>query len=96
MSEQDQAPEAATALVGGMNVLIPLSDLIDKNAEMARLSKEIGKHSQERERLAAKLANADFIGRAPAEVVQKERTRLAELQRAVAKLEEQLARIRQL
>ena len=44
----------------------------------------------------AKLDNANFIGRAPAEVVEKERARVAELQAAATKLEEQLARIRQL
>ena len=79
-----------------MKVLIPLSGLIDKGAEMARLSKEISKHRQEGDRLAAKLANANFIGRAPAEVVGKERTRANELQVAIAKLEEQLVRIQQL
>jgi valyl-tRNA synthetase len=71
------APEAATALVGGMKILIPMSGLIDKAAESARLSKEIAKLRQEAERGQAKLGNADFIGRAPAEVVEKERARVA-------------------
>jgi valyl-tRNA synthetase len=79
-----------------MKILIPMSGLIDKAAESARLSKEIAKLRQEAERGQAKLGNADFIGRAPAEVVEKERARVAELQTAVTKLEEQLARIRQL
>ncbi len=96
LAEGERAPEAATALVGGMNVLIPMSGLIDKAAEIARLTKEIAKCRQEEQRGAAKLGNADFLGRAPADVVQKERTRLSELQVAVAKLEDQLARIRQL
>ena len=93
---QDPAPEAATALVGGMKILIPMSSLIDKTAEIARLTKEIAKLCQEAERGVAKLSNANFIGRAPAEVVEKERARVAELQTATAKLEEQLVRIRQL
>ena len=96
LGEEEPAPEAATALVGGMKILIPMSGLIDKAAEMARLSKEIAKLRQEAERGAAKLDNANFIGRAPAEVVEKERARVAELQAAATKLEEQLARIRQL
>ncbi len=96
LGENDPAPEAATALAGVMNVLIPMSGLIDKAAESARLNKEIVRLGKEAERGAAKLGNADFLGRAPAEVVEKERTRVAELQIAVAKLEEQLARIRQL
>ncbi|MER2527859.1 MAG: valine--tRNA ligase [Candidatus Competibacter denitrificans] len=96
LSETEPAPEAATALVGSMNVLIPMSGLIDKAAEIPRLSKEIGKLRQEAERIAAKLGNANFIGRAPAEVVEKERSRLTELQTAVTKLEEQLNHIQRL
>ena len=96
LGENDPAPEAATALAGVMNVLIPMSGLIDKAAESARLNKEIVRLGKEAERGAAKLGNADFLGRAPAEVVEKERARVAELQIAVAKLEEQLARIQQL
>ena len=96
LHETDSAPEAATALVGGMNVLIPMSGLIDKAAEIPRLTKEIGKLRQEAERIAAKLSNANFTGRAPAEVVEKERTRVTELQTAISKLEEQLRRIQQL
>jgi len=96
LDEQDPAPEAATALVSGMKILIPMSGLIDKTAEIARLTKEIAKLCQEAERGVAKLSNANFTGRAPAEVVEKERARVAELQTATIKLEEQLARIRQL
>jgi valyl-tRNA synthetase len=73
-----------------------MSGLIDKAAEIRPPDKEIAKLRKEAERGAAKLGNADFIGRAPADVVEKERTRLAELQTTVTKLEEQLARIRQL
>ncbi|HCK81113.1 MAG TPA: valine--tRNA ligase, partial [Candidatus Competibacteraceae bacterium] len=96
LDDGGSAPEAATALVGGMKVLIPLGGLIDKNAEIARLNKEIAKHRQEGERLSGKLANPNFIGRAPAEIVEKERVRLLELQTVIANLEAQLARIRQL
>lgn len=96
LGEREQAPEAATALVGGMKVLIPMSGLIDVDAEVARLGKEIAKHRQEEERLAAKLDNPNFMGRAPAEIVAKERARRLDIQAVIAKLEEQLARIRQL
>jgi valyl-tRNA synthetase len=96
LGEEESAPEAATALVGGMKILIPMSGLIDKTAESARLTREIAKLRQEAERSEAKLGNANFIGRAPAEVVEKERARVMELQIAVTKLEEQLTRIQQL
>jgi valyl-tRNA synthetase len=73
-----------------------MSGLIDQAAESARLEKEIAKLRKDVERGAAKLDNADFTGRAPAAVVEKERARVAELQTAMAKLEEQLTRIQRL
>ena len=96
LDDHAPVPEAATALVGGMNILIPMAGLIDKAAEIARLDKEIAKLRKEEERGAAKLGNTDFLGRAPATVVEKERIRLAELQTAILKLEEQRTRIRQM
>ncbi len=96
LDDHAPVPEAATALIGGMNILIPMAGLIDKAAEITRLDKEIAKLRKEEERGAAKLGNADFLGRAPATVVEKERTRLAELQTAIVKLEEQRTRIRQM
>jgi valyl-tRNA synthetase len=96
LGDEEPAPEAATALVGGMKALIPLSGLIDKAAETARLDKEIAKLRKDAERGATKLDNADFLSRAPAAVVEKERARVAELQTAIARLEEQLAKIQQL
>ncbi|NJN45974.1 MAG: valine--tRNA ligase [Candidatus Competibacteraceae bacterium] len=68
-------PESAIALVGEMKILIPLAGLIDKDAEIARLSKEIDKLNKELTKSEAKLQNSDFINRAPAPVVAKERDR---------------------
>ena len=96
LGETEPVPEAATALVGGLKILIPLSGLIDQAAESARLAKEIAKLHKEMERGVAKLGNADFLGRAPAAVVDKERARVAELQLTLTQLEAQLTRIRQL
>ena len=90
----EPAPESATALVGDLQVLIPLAGLIDQAAESARLGKEIEKLRKELDRGEAKLANPSFVDRAPAEVVEKERVRVAELRAAVGTLEEQLARMR--
>ncbi|TVR62326.1 MAG: valine--tRNA ligase, partial [Candidatus Competibacteraceae bacterium] len=94
--ENEPVPEAAAALVGGLQILIPLSGLIDQAAESARLAKEIAKLRKDLERGTAKLGNADFLGRAPAAVVDKERGRVAELQSVMTQLEAQLAHIQQL
>ncbi len=96
LDKDEQVPDAATALVGEMHILIPMAGLIDKVAEIARLTREIAKLHKESERGVAKLNNSDFINRAPAHVVEKERTRVSELQIAVSKLEEQLTHIQQL
>jgi valyl-tRNA synthetase len=85
--------DAVIALAGEMTLLVPLADLIDPKAEAARLEKELTRLRNERDRLAAKLANSDFTDRAPAPVVQKERDRLAEVVDGLGKLEEQYQRI---
>ncbi|QKT02737.1 valine--tRNA ligase [Ectothiorhodospiraceae bacterium 2226] len=87
------APEAATALVGELKILIPLAGLIDKDAELARLQKEADKLRKDLERSEAKLANPSFVDRAPADVVDKERGRVAEMRAALETLEAQRARI---
>ncbi|MBF0675382.1 valine--tRNA ligase [Pseudomonas sp.] len=87
------APLAATALVGDMQVLVPMTGLIDKDAELARLDKEIGRLEGEVKRVGGKLSNASFVDKAPAEVIEKERAKLAEAEQALAKLAEQRGRI---
>ncbi len=88
-----EAPMSATALVGDMQVLVPMAGLIDKDAELARLDKEIQRLSQEVQRVGGKLGNAAFVDKAPADVIAKERAKLAEAEQAVAKFNEQRARI---
>ncbi len=93
LTDHDTTPESATALVGEMQVLIPMAGLIDKAAELARLGREIDKLRNDLVRGEAKLANANFISRAPDHVVAKERGRVGEMQAAVVRLEQQRARI---
>jgi valyl-tRNA synthetase len=92
----EQAPEASTSLVGNMKVLIPLAGLIDKEAEIARLNKELDKKQKELQRLDGKLNNASFVDKAPAQVVDKEKQRRAETAAAIENLQEQLSRIQSL
>jgi valyl-tRNA synthetase len=92
----EQAPESAIALVGEMKLLIPLSGLINKDAEIARLAKELEQKSKELMRCEQKLANADFMGKAPAAIVEKEQSRASSLKQAISDLEEQQRKIRSL
>jgi len=92
----DDAPMSATALVGDMEVLVPMAGLIDKNAELARLQKEIDKATKDLERIEGKLSNESFVAKAPAAVVDKERAKCDDLRLTVSKLEEQKASIESL
>jgi valyl-tRNA synthetase len=96
LEEGTEAPESATALVGEMKLLIPMAGLIDKQAELARLDKELKRRNQELERSERKLRNPNFVDKAPAAVVDKEKSKLAELGSAIHKLQEQLDKIRKL
>jgi len=96
LDESESAPESATALVGKMRVLIPMAGLIDKEAEQARLEKEINRLRKELQRSEAKLKNQNFLERAPAVVVEKERNRVKELRDALQQLEAQRERIERL
>ncbi|BCX82509.1 valyl-tRNA synthetase [Methylomarinovum caldicuralii] len=86
-------PEAAISLVDELKILIPLAGLIDKEAELQRLAKEIARIEKELPRVAGKLKNPKFVEKAPAEVVEKERQKLAELEGQLAQLKAQQDRI---
>ncbi len=89
LTEHDQKPMSATQLVGAMELLVPMADLIDKDAELARLTKEIGRLEKEVQRLAGKLGNEKFVSKAPAEVVEKEKEKLAAQEQSLQKMREQ-------
>jgi len=93
---KQEGPESATALVGEMKVLIPMAGLIDKDAEQARLNKELERKRNELERTEKKLGNASFVDKAPAAVVEKEKAKLEDARTTIRQLEEQLEKIAKL
>ncbi|WP_303903580.1 valine--tRNA ligase [Thiohalomonas denitrificans] len=96
LAKGEEAPEAATALVGNMKLLVPMAGLIDKDAELARLTKEFDKLGKELERGKKKLENESFIAKAPEAVVQKEKDKVADMENSLRSLEEQLEKIRRI
>jgi valyl-tRNA synthetase len=92
----DKAPLSSTALVGEMEVLIPMAGNIDASAEINRLSKALEKNQKELGRVAGKLNNPKFTDKAPAEVIEKEKAKLADFESTAAKLSEQLEAIKAL
>lgn len=98
VSELGPAPEAAPRgtvqiVLDEATLLIPLAGLIDLDAERARLAKERDRAVAEAEKVARKLAQADFVARAPAEIVAENRAREAAAQAEAARLSAALARL---
>ena len=89
----EKSPAAATALAGDMEILVPMAGLIDKQAELARLTKELEKLDKEAQRVRGKLGNAGFVDKAPEAVVQKEKDKLADIESTLTKLAAQRADI---
>ena len=72
--------QAATAVVHGIEIYLPLKGLIDLDKEIARLEKELTKMEGEIKRIEGKLANEGFVAKAPAEVIEKEKEKLVKYQ----------------
>jgi len=93
LDDPAEAPLCATALAGDLEILVPMAGLIDVDAELARLDREIDKISIEVKKLSGKLSNAKFVDNAPAEVVAKERQKLEEFEGSVSQLQEKRSAI---
>ncbi|EJL6276570.1 valine--tRNA ligase [Vibrio cholerae] len=93
LADGEATPACATALVGKSELMIPMAGLIDKDAELDRLAKEIAKTQGEIARIEGKLGNEGFVAKAPEAVITKEREKLAGYQEALVKLEQQKAAI---
>ena len=96
LTKDDNAPESATALVGEMQLLIPMAGLINVAQERERLTKEIDSSKGFISKLEGKLANKNFISRAPENVVQIERQKLSDAQIKLNSLVEQFEKLKTL
>jgi len=90
----DAAPISAVALLGTMEILVPMAGLIEPAAELERLSKRLRKAEVDLGKLTAKLENADFAKNAPSDIVAKDRLRIEELRIEIAQLSAQISRVR--
>jgi valyl-tRNA synthetase len=98
--EVDQSPvrskSSATAVVGATTLFVPLEGIVDFDLETRRLEKEINKLTKELATVSKKLANQNFLDKAPQEVVAKVKTKHAGLQEKQQKLQSHLDKIKQL
>ena len=92
----EKPEDASIQVAGDIRIYVPLKGLVDVAAEEERLLKEIGKISKDIEMFSKKLENPAFVDRAPADIVAKEREKLAEVTAKKALLEESLEKIRKL
>lgn len=93
LSSDEEAPLAVTKLLGNAELLIPMAGFIDKQAELARLTKELNKLQQEVQRIENKLNNENFVAKAPEAVIAKEREKMQGYLDGLDKLKAQYAAI---
>ncbi len=90
----DTIPKGSAQFVIGEAVAaLPLGDVIDFGKERARLQKELQKAEVEIARFNAKLSNAEFVARAPEEVIEEQREKRADAEALAARLKEAVARL---
>ena len=82
----DPIPASSTQLIGKLEVHVPMAGLIDVNSEVTRLEKQLRKLEGDIQGLRDKLGNPGFIDKAPANVIERERGRLAEAESQLAKI----------
>lgn len=96
LTEGKAPPVAATSIVNTLEIYIPLTGLIDKEAELKRLEKEMEKLNKEILKSSHKLDNPSYVEKAPAAVVEQERERLKGTEHTLKKLQANFERIRSL
>lgn len=92
----EAAPISAVALLGNLEILVPMKGLIDPAAELERLAKKKRKAEVELDKLETKLGNSQFAKNAPPDIVAKDQQRLEELRTEIGQLSAQTARVTQL
>jgi valyl-tRNA synthetase len=93
VAPREHVPGAATALAGGMRILVPLAGLIDVAGETDRLAKQRARAADDLAKAQRKMSNESFVANAPPDIVAKERERMAELEQKIAQLTQQIERL---
>ena len=96
VKEGDEVPLSSSSMVGQLRVLVPMKGLIDPTAELARLDKAHEKLQKQADGIARKLSNEGFVSKAPAEVVDAEKAKLAELEGQLTAMTAQMEQLKAL
>lgn len=86
LGAEESTPLSASAVVGDLELLIPMAGIIDKDAELTRLEKELAKLDKDIALAEGKLNNPTFSEKAPADIISKEREKLAQAELTRGKL----------
>lgn len=87
---KNKAEKSSTAVVSGIEVILPLAEMVDLEKEIERLEKELGTTEFEIKRAESKLANQGFVSKAPVQMVERERAKLQEYREKKEKLQRRL------
>ena len=93
-NKNDISEDAVSAVIPGANIYIPLAELLDISKEIERLEKEHKKLSGEVERVAKKLSNQGFVAKAPAHVIEEEKSKQEKYQTMLDQVEERLGALK--
>ena len=91
-----ELPLSSSSMVGQLKVLVPMKGLIDPTAELNRLAKAQEKLIKQAESLRSKLSNEAFVSKAPANVVESEKAKLAEMDTQLAEMHKQIEQLNSL
>ncbi|MEM6592702.1 MAG: valine--tRNA ligase, partial [Cyanobacteria bacterium P01_C01_bin.73] len=89
-AEPEAPPKMIAGVIGTVQVLIPLTGVVDVDALRAKVEKDLGKVEGEIKSLSGRLSNSGFVDKAPAQVVQGARDALAEAQKQAEILRDRL------
>ena len=90
----EELPLSSSSMVGQLKVLVPMKGLIDPTAELNRLAKAQEKLTKQAESLRSKLSNEAFVSKAPANVVESEKAKLAEMDTQLAEMHKQIEQLK--
>ncbi|WP_434353235.1 valine--tRNA ligase [Psychrobacter sp. HD31] len=96
VADGEEVPLSSSSMVGQLRVLVPMKGLIDPTAELNRLAKAQEKLQKQAEGISRKLGNEGFVSKAPAQVVEAEKAKLAELEGQLSVMEKQVEELKSL
>ena len=97
LGDAEKPPAASiSAVYQGVEIFIPVKGVIQFEEELKRLEKELQKSRKDSQGTEIKLSNEDFLRKAPAEVIQKEKDKVQALKKKIEKLEGHAGRLKEL